>query len=234
MSLTTVLSNTTSNNLKSTTASTLKSAASAADTSTATTGFSDMLAQSALSTVPSKTLGPETLTGTVQSTTIQTSDYVFDPLGVVGIVPESNSFLQAIRQMMGKPLETPVAQAPAADAPTPVAPPALATFGALPAATDKGKDNAVPHFQAANPWTNFVHNASKLMPGNVWEDRDVGIVTLPGMPIRATEPRSFDLNNNTASRCSRCIQFCHNKWLTELLELHCFHEVSLTAGHISN
>lgn len=135
MSLTTVLSNTTSNNLKSTTASTLKSAASAADTSTATTGFSDMLAQSALSTVPSKTLGPETLTGTVQSTTIQTSDYVFDPLGVVGIVPESNSFLQAIRQMMGKPLETPVAQAPAADAPTPVAPPALATFGALPAAT---------------------------------------------------------------------------------------------------
>ena len=122
MSLTTVLSNTTSNNLKSTDTSTLKRASSTADTSTATTGFSDMLAKSSLSTVPSKALGPEALTGTVQSTTVQTSGYTFDPLGVVGIVPESNSFLQAIRQMMGKPLE-----APATDT--------LTTFGALPAAT---------------------------------------------------------------------------------------------------
>lgn len=111
MSISSVLNSTANSNVKSTTSGIAKSAAasnssSAVSSDTGTTSsFGNVLAQANLSAVPSNTLSPAVLDATVQSTTIQTSSYVFDPLGVVGKVPESNTFLQAIRAMLGKPAE---------------------------------------------------------------------------------------------------------------------------------
>ncbi len=127
MSVNTISSNTTNNVLNSTAVSTVTGTASTADATTTASGFKDMLAQSSI--LPTQSLSPEVLAATVSSTTVPTSDYVFDALSVVGIVPESNTFLQAIRQMMGKPL-TPTATEPSPTASTP-----LTTFDALPPAT---------------------------------------------------------------------------------------------------
>jgi hypothetical protein len=131
MSMSSILNYTKSNNLQGPSNGAQKSAASAATaaaTATAssvpTSGFGDVLARSSQITNPNKTVSADSLVGTVQSTTIQTSGYVFDPLGVVGIVPESNTFLQAIRQMMGKPLGSPAREATAP--PTPPTPPTAA------------------------------------------------------------------------------------------------------------
>ena len=127
MSVNTISSNATNSVLNSTTFSTVTNTASTADTSTSASGFKDMLAQSSI--LPTQSLSTEVLAATVSSTTVPTSDYVFDALSVVGIVPESNTFLQAIRQMMGKPL-TPTTIEPSPTASTP-----LTTFDALPPAT---------------------------------------------------------------------------------------------------
>lgn len=124
MSITTAINQITSPSLKST-SRTQTNAAAAAAASAATsdaaagkeTGFSNALTQ-ATSTIPSKALSAEVLAATVPSTTLQTSSYVFDPLGVVGTIPESNVFLQAIRQMMGKPAEALAAPATPATPPT--------------------------------------------------------------------------------------------------------------------
>jgi hypothetical protein len=130
MSMTSILNYTKNNNLQGPSNGAQKNAVNAATASATTTasavpssGFGEALARSSTSTTPSKALSADSLAGTVQSTTIQTSGYVFDPLGVVGIVPESNTFLQAIRQMMGKPLGSPAREPAAAAAPTTAAAP---------------------------------------------------------------------------------------------------------------
>ena len=155
MAISSTLNSTANSYVKSTatssatsTASTAASSAStaASDVSGSSSTFGEMLTQANLSSVPSKALSPEVMSATVESTTMQTSGYVFDPLCVVGIVPESNTFLQAIRQMMGKPFEAPapapapepVAAAAASALPTTTTPTtasALTPFGQLPAAT---------------------------------------------------------------------------------------------------
>lgn len=123
MSITTVLDRAVSNSVNNS----AKSSATTSTVSKTENSFADMFAQT-VNAVPSQTLSPEVLKATLPTTTIQTSNYVFDPLGVVGTVPESNTFLQAIRQMMGKPFEaaaTPVIAAnaePAASAPAPTTP----------------------------------------------------------------------------------------------------------------
>lgn len=140
MSITTSLNRMTSNMVNNS----VKSSASAspvsptsnssAETSKTENGFADMFAQ-AVNAVPSQPLSPEVLQATLPTTTIQTSNYVFDPLGVVGTIPESNTFLQAIRQMMGKPFEAaatpviaakaePAASTPATPTPAVITPPA--------------------------------------------------------------------------------------------------------------
>lgn len=156
MSLSTVLGSTTANNtLKSTATSYVKSlpdtnsTSSTNDASNKPQAFGDALAVANLSTIPSKTLSPDIVAATVSSTTLQTSNYVFDPLGVVGAVPESNTFLQAIRAMLGKPAETPAATATASASPAPApttetAATPLTTFGALPAATPPIAENTAP------------------------------------------------------------------------------------------
>jgi hypothetical protein len=73
-------------------------------TSNSDTDFGGLLAQ-AMGNAAGKTLNPEVQAATTPSTTIVTSSYVFDPLCVVGHIPESNTFLQAILAMLGKPLE---------------------------------------------------------------------------------------------------------------------------------
>jgi hypothetical protein len=158
MSTNSILNYTKSNNLQGPSTGAQKNAASAATASAKATasavpssGFGEALAQSSTNTFPSKTVSANLLTGTVQATTIQTSGYVFDPLGVVGIVPESNTFLQAIRQMMGKPLGSPATESTAPAAPTTAAAPTPATTaaaftqpGALPAAASALPTQAAP------------------------------------------------------------------------------------------
>lgn len=158
MSMTTILNNTKSNNLQGPSNGAQKSAASsatAATTATAssvpTSGFGDVLARTSKITNPTKTVSEDLLAGTVQSTTIQTSGYVFDPLGVVGIVPESNTFLQAIRQMMGKPLGSPAREATApttAAAPTPATTTAAVTSSRALAAAASTKTGTGPSLTA--------------------------------------------------------------------------------------
>lgn len=124
---------------KSTTSS--NSGTTASDISSTPSAFGEMVTQAGLSSLPSKTLSPEVNAATVPSTTIQTSGYVFDPLGVVGALPESNTFLQAIRQMMGKPLDAAVteeatpAKAESSSTATTTTAAALTQFGNLPPAT---------------------------------------------------------------------------------------------------
>lgn len=156
MSLSTILNNvnTSANNnstqvvKKTSTSAANNSASSAAETASTETGFAQMFSQ-AVSAVPSKTLSPEVLAATTPTGTIQTSTYVFDPLGVVGQVPESNTFLQAIRAMLGKPLidtststaapaptPAPTAQVPTPPSQTPTAFAATATVAAQPSVSD--------------------------------------------------------------------------------------------------
>jgi hypothetical protein len=104
MSINTALHNTVSNSASNSVNNSAKSSTTASTVSKTENGFADMFAHT-VNAVPSQTLSPEVLKATLPTTTIQTSSYVFDPLGVVGTVPESNTFLQAIRQMMGKPAE---------------------------------------------------------------------------------------------------------------------------------
>jgi hypothetical protein len=113
------------------------------------TGFASALTQ-ASNTIPSKALSAEVLAATVPSTTIQTSSYVFDPLGVVGTIPESNVFLQAIRQMMGKPADTTATPAPA---PPPTSTPTPVTAAVLAPSTANSPTsfNALPTAVAAMP-----------------------------------------------------------------------------------
>lgn len=142
MSLNTIQNNTTASNLYKTSivknASEAKATTNNASVSNSTdASFGQTFAQ-AVSSVPSKTLSPEALDATVSSSTIQTSTYVFDPLGVVGQLPESNTFLQAIRAMLGKPLEVAAGETAkpvvaTATTSAPISP--VPTFGALPAAT---------------------------------------------------------------------------------------------------
>jgi len=167
MSLTAAINQATSQNIKSTSRTNANVATSTAASDAAPiqdTGFSNALLQ-ATSSIPSKALSTEVLAATVPSTTIQTSSYVFDPLGVVGIIPESNVFLQAIRQMMGKPADTPATPSPKSTststsipAPTPVTAAVIApstangatSFNALPAAVSAMPAPA-PIAKAATP-----------------------------------------------------------------------------------
>lgn len=152
MTISSAVNSTANSYVKTTAPSTAKSTAApntpassasttTSDVSSTSSAFGEMVTQASLSSVPSKTLSPEVIAATVPSTTIQTSGYVFDPLGVVGTVPESNTFLQAIRQMMGKPLGAPStdqaapATAAASPATTTSTAAALTPFGNLPAAT---------------------------------------------------------------------------------------------------
>lgn len=115
------------------------------------TDFASALTQ-ATNTIPSKALSAEVLASTVPSTTIQTSSYVFDPLGVVGTIPESNVFLQAIRQMMGKPAETPATTTPTpTPAPTSIPTPVTAAVLAPSTANSPTSFNALPAAVAAMP-----------------------------------------------------------------------------------
>jgi hypothetical protein len=153
MSITTALnssvSSTVNNSVKSTTsASTVsKTSTTSAETSKTENGFADMFAQ-AVNAVPSQTLSPEVLQATLPTTTIQTSNYVFDPLGVVGTVPESNTFLQAIRQMMGKPFEPAASPVIAAQA-EPAAITPQATTPALISATAANSTTITPPVSTA-------------------------------------------------------------------------------------
>jgi len=142
MTFSTAINSMASSYAKSTSASSAKSTTTSIKSTTASedpsfpSAFGEMVTQASLSSLPSKTLSPEVLAATVPSTTIQTSGYVFDPLGVVGTVPESNTFLQAIRQMMGKPLSAPATeQAAPATAVASTTAAALTPFGNLPAAS---------------------------------------------------------------------------------------------------
>jgi hypothetical protein len=150
MELNNLQNTTTARNVYGTSADALTSSPAASTSSSSTdTGFGGLLAQ-AMSTAPSKTLNPEVLAATIPSTTIATSSYVFDPLCVVGQVPESNTFLQAIRAMLGKPLEAQQTDTP----PTTATETALAvtiatsnpfpTFGSLPAVATQVVESKVP------------------------------------------------------------------------------------------
>lgn len=132
MSINTALHNTVSNSASNSVNNSAKSSTTASTVSKTENGFADMFAHT-VNAVPSQTLSPEVLKATLPTTTIQTSSYVFDPLGVVGTVPESNTFLQAIRQMMGKPAEA--AAAPVIAAKTEPAASTPLTTTPAPAAT---------------------------------------------------------------------------------------------------
>jgi len=133
-------SSTTNNNLNSAAGVTLKVAAgSTSSVSTSqnvtkpSSSFGDTLASTSLGSTTTKSTDSAAFPGPIQPRTTQSSEYVFDPLCVVGIVPESNTFLQAIRRWFGKPLSTAETQsldsAPLAS-PTPSKAPALESASA--------------------------------------------------------------------------------------------------------
>ena len=64
--------------------------------------FNDLLTKEKSNLVQVEALNKKGLSENPPSSTIQISNFIFDPLSVVGKIPESNSFLQAIRKMLGK------------------------------------------------------------------------------------------------------------------------------------
>mgnify|MGYP003336366678 CR=1 FL=1 len=64
--------------------------------------FKGLLTKEKSNLVQVEALNKKGLSENPPSSTIQISNFIFDPLSVVGKIPESNSFLQAIRKMLGK------------------------------------------------------------------------------------------------------------------------------------
>jgi hypothetical protein len=108
MSLNTLQGSTVSNTARNSSESAKKILPEGSNTDT---GFANLFSQ-AVDLVQSKSLSPEVLAATTPAATIQTSTYVFDPQCVVGQVPESNTFLQAIRAMLGNPVIETSSKAP--------------------------------------------------------------------------------------------------------------------------
>jgi hypothetical protein len=205
MSISNVLSGTSNSSFKVATTSNNKSATETSassvqgGTSSTTKGFGEMVAQANLGSLPSKTLSPEILASTVQSTTLQTSGYHFDPLSVVGIVPESNTFLQAIRAMLGKPFE-PAAKDPAAvaqnAAPTlPITPtsPALTAQTQAAAAKSIGSPDLLNSIEAQ-----LTYQASSNASRSLTTASDVATETL-SKAIEASKSQAFSMTNTATN-----------------------------------
>jgi len=111
-----IISNVATNTSKGAVGVTLKakvaadSAASAGalkDENKTSSSFEDALANASVVSTSTK---PTFAGPAAQPKTSPSSDFVFDPLCVVGIIPESNTFLQAIRRWLDKPLSSAGAQ----------------------------------------------------------------------------------------------------------------------------
>jgi SLT domain-containing protein len=138
------------------------------------------------------------LASTVQSCTLQTSDYHFDPLSVVGIVPESNTFLQAIREMLGKPFEPAakdhaVAQNAAPTLPITPTSPALTAQTQAAAAKSIGSPDLLNSIEAQ-----LTYQASSNASRSLATASDVATETL-SKAIEASKSQAFSMTNTATN-----------------------------------
>jgi hypothetical protein len=66
---------------------------------------------------------------------------------------------------------------------------------AITAATNKWHSYAIANIPILNIGANFRNDASEFMARNMWKFGDIGIVTLPPMPITSTKSSGQNLDN---------------------------------------
>jgi hypothetical protein len=59
-------------------------------------------------------------------------------------------------------------------------------INAITAATNKWHSYAITNFPILNICANFGNDAGEFMARNMWELSDIGIMTLPPMPVTST------------------------------------------------
>jgi hypothetical protein len=116
--------------------------------------FSDALANSYKVALTDNSKEDVDLSRAGSSHTIPTSNFDFDPLCVVGIVPESNAFLQFMRRLLGKPLSS-------SDTQPLISTPAAGSLGTSSPAKSTLESNSLSSIDAQ---LNYLGSASQISP----------------------------------------------------------------------
>jgi hypothetical protein len=98
---------------------------------------------------------------------------------------------------------------------------------AAPAAGDKRNGHTVSDPPLSDTISHGGHKAGKFVTGDMGEALDVGVVTLPSMPVASAESRGLDFNYNPVGVRNWIGDLCHSQWAFELLEEEGAHAGSL-------